>query len=124
MREDCRHFESRTYPGGEVARFCVLDLAPEAPWRCPENCAQFERTLIDGSFVAGSLTRPEVEPEPDESPEAIQDVLDDAEMIVEAAEPEALRELGRTSNGRKWWQFWKRGRGDDGGPGFGRLSNR
>jgi hypothetical protein len=125
MREDCRHFESRTYPGGEVARFCILDLAPEAPWRCPENCPQYERTLIDGSFVTGSLVRPEVEPEPDESPEAIQDLLDDAEMIVEAAEPEVLRELDATSGkSRKRWQFWKRGSGRDDGEGFGRLSNR
>ena len=54
-------------------------------------------------------TRPEVEPEPDEKPEDIQDLLDDAEMIVEAAEPEALRELGRGPGGdRKWWQVWKR----------------
>src|SRR5438270_236801 len=52
MREDCRHFESRTYPGGEIARFCILDLAPEAPWRCPENCPQYERTLIGRAFVA------------------------------------------------------------------------
>ena len=61
MREDCRHFAARTYEGGEVARFCVLDLAPEAPWRCPENCASYEQTVIDGSFVQGSLARPEVE---------------------------------------------------------------
>lgn len=121
MREDCRHFESRVYPGGEVARFCVLDLAPEAPWRCPENCASYEQTLIDGSFVVGSLARPEVEPEPDEDPEAIQDLLDDAEMIVEAAEPEALRDLGRAGRGAKRWQFWKRG--DDDGE-TGPLSNR
>lgn len=131
MREDCRHFESRTYPGGEVARFCVLDLAPEAPWRCPENCASYEQTLIDGSFVSASLTRPEVEPEPDEKPEDIQDLLDDAEMIVDAAEPAALRDLGRGSgsksgSGRKWWQFWKRGGGGGDGADGGdwHLSNR
>ena len=35
MREECKHFQSRTYDSGEVARFCVLDLAPEAPWKCP-----------------------------------------------------------------------------------------
>ena len=29
MREDCRHFQSRTYDTGEIARFCVLNLAPE-----------------------------------------------------------------------------------------------
>jgi len=125
MREDCRHFESRTYPGGEVARFCVLDLAPEAPWRCPENCPQYEQTLIDGSFVAGSLTLPEVEDEPDEKPEDIQDLLDDAEMIVDAAEPAALRDLGSDSaRGRKWWQVWKRGGGGDGPDEDWHLSNR
>ncbi len=127
MREDCRHFESRSYPGGEVARFCVLDLAPEAPWRCPENCPSYEQTLIDGSFVSAPLTRPDVEPEPDEKPEDIQDLLDDAEMIVDAAEPAALRDLGRgagSGSGRKWWQFWKRGGGGGADGSDGHLSTR
>jgi hypothetical protein len=117
MREDCRHFASRTYDDGEVARFCVLDLAPEAPWRCPENCPSYEQSAIDGTFVQGSLARSAVEDEPDETPEAIGDLLDDAEEIVDAAEPAALREVeheqGRPS--RKWWQPWKRERPDDGG---------
>ena len=86
MREDCRHFASRTYDG-EVARFCVLDLAPEAPWRCPEDCAHYERSVIDGSFVVGSLKPTTVEGEPDELPEAIADLLDDATRIVREAEP-------------------------------------
>ena len=127
MREDCRHFESRTYPGGEVARFCTLDLAPEAPWRCPDDCAQYERTLIDGSFVTSPLGRSEVEPEPDEKPEDIQDLLDDAEMIVDAAEPEVLKDLDRGGGGgRKRWQFWKHGAGPDQGDDgeSWRLSNR
>jgi hypothetical protein len=68
MREDCRHFESRTYASGEVARFCVLRLAPEAPWRCPADCSHYEPTVIDGTFQAGSLVRPAVEDEPDEPP--------------------------------------------------------
>ena len=111
MREDCRHFASRTYSDGEVARFCVLDLAPESPWRCPENCASYEQTVIDGTFVQGTLARPEVEGEPDEAPEAIADLLDDAERIVDDAEPEVLRELGAAPRGgRKWWQPWKRGK--------------
>ena len=115
MREDCRHFASRTYDDGETARFCVLDLAPEAPWRCPENCAHYEQTVVDGSFVEGSLALPQVEDEPDENPEAIQDLLDDAEMIVDAAEPSALAELdARRGGGRKWWQPWKRVRPEDG----------
>src|SRR6185437_8468005 len=75
MRENCRHFESRTYDDGEVARFCVLDLAPEAPWRCPDNCASYAPTLIDGTFETASLTRPDVEDEPEESADAIADLL-------------------------------------------------
>jgi hypothetical protein len=115
MREDCRHFAARTYDDGEVARFCVLDLAPEAPWRCPANCASYEKTVIDGSFVDGPLARSPVEGEPDERPEAIGDLLDDAERIVDEAEPDVLRQLGEGPRSRrKWWQPWKRVRPDDG----------
>ena len=120
MREDCRHFESRSYPGGEVARFCMLDLAPEAPWRCPEGCSRYEPSLIDGTFVTESLTRAPVEAEPDASPDDIEAVLDDAEAIVTAAEFDVVREV-ETQRSRKWWQ-WRR-KGDDGG-GYGRLSQR
>ena len=115
MREDCRHFESRLYDDGEAARFCVLDLAPEAPWRCPQDCARYERTVIDSSFEQGSLARPRVEEEPDEKPEDIQDLLDDAEMIVEGAEPVALADIDRDlRSARRSWQFWKRKPRDDG----------
>ena len=59
--------------------------------------------------------RTEVEDEPDEKPEDIQDLLDDAEMIVEDAEPAALADLdGARRSGRKWWQPCKRARPDDG----------
>lgn len=115
MREDCRHFASRLYDDGEAARFCVLDLAPEAPWRCPESCPQYERTVIDSTFVQGSLAREEVEDEPDEKPEDIQDLFDDAEMILEAAEPAVLADLDRSTRGhRKWWKLGRRSRPDDG----------
>ena len=50
MREECKHFQSRTYSDGEVARFCVLDLAPEAPWRCPDDCSRYERRLADAKL--------------------------------------------------------------------------
>lgn len=125
MREDCRHFESRTYDNGEVARYCVLGLAPEQPWRCPEHCDRYESSLIAGGFATGPLERPPVEEEPlEESPEAIADVLDDAEMIVEAAERDVERDLDRgldRGTDRRWWQFWKRRPPDDGS--F-HLSNR
>jgi len=120
MREDCRHFESRAYAGGETARECTLGLAPEAPWRCPENCAHYERSVIGGSFETKELARPPVEDEPDGDPDMIEGVLADAEAIVEEAEPQALREVfGTKRAGRRWWQ--RRRPPDDGD--F-RLSNR
>ena len=104
MREDCRHFASRLYDDGEAARFCVLDLAPEAPWRCPDNCSQYERSVVDGTFVQGSLARQPVGEEPDEKAEDIQDLLDDAEMIVEAAEPAVSADLDKKTPAGKWWR--------------------
>jgi hypothetical protein len=116
MREDCRHFGTRTYDDGEVARFCILDLAPEAPWRCPDHCASYEPTMIDSTFVQGSLAPPPVEDEPDESPEAIGDLLDDAERIVDDAEADVLRDLEHDQPRRKrsWWSRRRRSGGDDG----------
>ena len=115
MRENCRHFAIRTYDDGEAARFCVLDLAPEAPWRCPDDCAHYEQTVIDGTFAQGSLAHASVEDEPEANATDIQDLLDDAEMIVEDAEPGVLADLDkRRRRGGKWWQPWKRARPDDG----------
>jgi hypothetical protein len=115
MREDCVHYESRTYDDdGEVARFCTLDLAPEAPWRCPDNCPKYERIVMIGSdFEKGSLANtPRVEDEPEESPDDIAAVLADAEHIVEDAEPEVIADLGRETK-QPWWRRWRR-RPDDG----------
>lgn len=120
MREDCRHFQSRTYDTGEVARFCVLNLAPEAPWRCPDDCASYQRDIIDRSFVVGSLERPQVEAEPDDPPEDVAEILSEASAIVTAAGPEILREVEKERQHRRWWQPWKR---PDGGEGF-RPSDR
>jgi hypothetical protein len=116
MREDCRHFESRTYDNGEVARYCVLGLAPEQPWRCPEHCPRYEPSLIEGGFVQGSLARPAVEDEPEEDPGEAASVLEDAEAIVEAAEHDVVVDLQRAEGGgsRRWWQVWKRRPPDDG----------
>ena len=124
MREDCRHFASRMCDDGEAARFCVLDLAPEAPWRCPEHCASYAPTVIDGTFVQGTLVRPEVEAEPDEDPDAIGDLLDDAERIIDEAEPDVLRQLGEEQRDRwRWWWHRSRKRPDDGDDDW-HLSNR
>jgi hypothetical protein len=108
MREDCRHFQSRTYPSGEVARFCVLNLAPEQPWRCPANCPRYERDVIDGTFVVGSLGRPPVEKEPALPEGEVAQVLDAADLIVTAAGPEIVAEIERERQSRPWWRLWKR----------------
>ncbi|MEJ6512492.1 MAG: hypothetical protein QNL59_09165 [Actinomycetota bacterium] len=91
MREECKQYESRSYANGETVRKCNLDLAPEAPWRCPENCSKFELRLVDVDWSHGSLITPPVSPEPES--EAIAEVLDEAEDIVNAIGPQILAEL-------------------------------
>lgn len=94
MRADCKHHQSRTYGGGEVARFCSIDLAPEAPWRCPENCVGFERRIGDAAFVYGSLadTQSGNSSRDFDLPDNVGDLLDNAEDVVNAVVPEALFE--------------------------------
>ena len=86
MRTECKNFESRTYPSGDTVRKCNLDLAPDAPWRCPEPCPKYERRLADVAWTHGSLVAPSTPPEPpgldDGSAAAL---LDAAEEIVNAA---------------------------------------
>ncbi len=91
MRQDCKHFESRTYPNGETVRKCDLDLAPEAPWRCPDDCPRYERRLADVNWSYGTLVTPPTPPEPDG--EGIAELLDSAEDIVNSAGPEIMAEL-------------------------------
>jgi len=124
MREDCRHFESRVYDSGETARYCVLGLAPEQPWRCPDGCSHYERTLIDGTFETAALARPPVEDEPDADPDNIEGVLADAEAIVEAEEPAALRELDGTGSKPSRRHWWSRRKGDPPDGDDSGLSNR
>ena len=64
MKTECKNFESRTYPNGDTVRKCNLDLAPDAPWRCPENCPKYERRLADVAWTHGSLIVPPTPPEP------------------------------------------------------------
>jgi hypothetical protein len=91
MREECKNFESRTYPDGETVRKCNLDLAPEAPWRCPESCPKYERRLADAAWTYGSLVTP---PTPDEPEgEGIAELLDAAEDIINSVGPEVMAEV-------------------------------
>ncbi len=103
MREDCKYFESRSYANGETVRKCDLDLAPEAPWRCPDNCPKYTRRLADVGWSHGSL----VTPPPTDEPVSLGDedgsvaaLLDEAENILNTAGPEILAEL-EAERGRK-----------------------
>ena len=93
MREECTHFQSRTYASGEAARFCVLDLAPEAPWRCPENCPSYQRRLADVGWVHGSLVEPAIEDEPGAGGADVAELLELAEDIVNEVAPDVLAEV-------------------------------
>ena len=115
MRVECKHYESRTYASGETVRKCDLDLAPEAPWRCPDNCPAFEARLADVNWSYGSLVEAPTPPEPEG--EGVEELLDEAEDIINAAVPAALSEVrvepvrgtGRGAGGGgggSWWRRW------------------
>ncbi len=114
MREECKHFQSRTYKSGEVARFCVLGNAPDQPWSCPDNCLTYEPRLADVGWSHGTLVEKPVEPAPDSPAELRREVLNSAEEIVNAVAPDLfaerraeLEEMQRRE-GRKGWKFWRR----------------
>ena len=116
MREECKHFQSRTYASGEVARFCVLGNAPDQPWSCPDDCMTYERRLADVGWSHGSLARrPNVEEAPasDVPIEDRRDILNAAEEIIEAVAPDLIDERRREleaaqKESRRGWKFWRR----------------
>jgi hypothetical protein len=93
MRVECKNFESRTYANGETVRKCNLDLAPEAPWKCPEDCPKYERRMADAAWAYGSAVVPKTPEEP--IGEGIAELLDSAEDIVNAVAPDILEEFRR-----------------------------
>lgn len=94
MRTECKNFESRSYANGDTVRKCNLDLAPDAPWRCPEQCPKFERRLADVAWTHGTLVVPPTPPEPaslDDGTAAA--LLDEAENILNEAGARISAEL-------------------------------
>jgi hypothetical protein len=91
MREECKNFESRSYENGETVRKCNIDLAPEAPWRCPDPCSGYEPRLADVNWKHGTLITPPTPDEPDA--EGIAELLDAAEDIVNDAGPRIRAEV-------------------------------
>jgi len=106
MRTECKHFESRTYATGDAVRKCNLDLAPDAPWRCPEPCDGFERRLADVAWAHGTVVPP---PTPRDVP-GLDDgsaaaVLDAAEEIINAMGASILEEVDKEKNAKpRWWR--------------------
>jgi hypothetical protein len=104
MRQDCKHFESRTYRNGETVRKCDLDLAPEAPWRCPADCPSFARRLADVNWSHGTLVTPPTPDEPldalDRGDGSVAAVLDEAEDYLNSIGAQVMADVQREQQRR------------------------
>jgi hypothetical protein len=49
VREDCRHYSTRSTPAGDVLQRCRLGVNEEMPFACPEDCLFFEPRQITGT---------------------------------------------------------------------------
>lgn len=49
VREDCRHYSTRSTPTGDVLQRCRLGVNEEMPFACPEHCLFFEPRQITGT---------------------------------------------------------------------------
>jgi len=120
MNEGCKFFESRSYPNGETVRKCDLDLAPEAPWRCPDNCHAYTPRLADVNWAHGALVTPATPPEPASvaaGDPSVAALLDEAEDIVNAIAAQTRQDVIK--------ERAKRGGPDaEGRGGFGRFFRR
>lgn len=107
MRQDCKYFESRSYPNGDTVRKCDLDLAPEAPWRCPDDCSKYTRRMADVNWRHGSLVTPATPEEPASlgDDDSIAALLDAAEDIINEAAPSALADLEAERQKRQGGRF-------------------
>ena len=112
MRRDCKNFESRTYANGETVRKCNIDLAPDAPWRCPDQCVGFERRM-DMGWTYGSAVAPATPPEPpglDDGSAAA--VLDEAEDFINSIGADVMADVQAQrvadSNRRGLRRFFRR----------------
>jgi hypothetical protein len=114
MRQECKHFESRTYPNGETVRKCNLDLAPEAPWRCPATCAKFEPRMDIGLDVRidGLTEDAAIEP-PGLDDGTAAALLDEAEDFLNSVGPKVMAEVQaerarQTGRAAAWKRLFRR----------------
>lgn len=108
MRQDCKYFESRTYPTGDTVRKCDLGLAPEAPWRCPDQCPKYAPRLADVDWRHGTLIVPPTPDAPQRLGEddSIAALLSEAQSIVNDAAPDILADVEAERSASA--PFWKR----------------
>lgn len=106
MRMECRNYESRTYASGDTVRKCNLDLAPEAPWRCPDDCPKYALRLADVAWQHGTAIAPPTPQAPKSVGEdpSIAALLDEAESIVNAAVPLTMVEVEVERNRTRGWR--------------------
>lgn len=110
MREDCKFFQRRISRSGDPVSFCALDLAPEAPWRCPEDCRRYEKVMGGRDGVAAPAGgRRDYEP----LSASAAGVLGSAEEIIGRLAPELEAEEQRQEKARrlsedKWWNRLRR----------------
>ena len=114
MRQDCRFYASRLYGSGDTMRTCELDLAPEAPWRCPENCPKYERRMADTAWSHGTAIAPPTPAEPASvaaGDDSIGALLEEAEEILNAAGPAILADVqADRARQARWRRLFRRGR--------------
>ena len=46
VRDDCRHYSSRTTDSGDVFQRCRLGVNADMPFACPEDCLFFESRKV------------------------------------------------------------------------------
>lgn len=94
MRQECKNYESRSFPNGETVRKCNLDLAPEAPWRCPDPCSGYERRPADIAWAHGtSVSLPTSADPPGLDDGSAAAILDEAEDFLNSIGAQVIAEV-------------------------------
>src|SRR5436190_4073392 len=93
MRTDCAHYKTRTFANGETVSFCELGLAPDAPWRCPENCPSFEKRRVERVGWEGAIIADPIRGDEPPDLEGAAAVLGEAEAILNTIAPRVSKQM-------------------------------
>jgi uncharacterized protein (DUF3084 family) len=61
VRDDCRHYSTRTTSAGDVVQRCRLGANLEAPFACPDDCVFLEARAV--TETGWQLTDPDDDPD-------------------------------------------------------------